>query len=312
METTSPQLPQLAPEQIRRAADYVELVWQEQGSEEEKAALAVFHADGPELARLIGEFGALLLADYLPVVPDEHADCESAYVMDKLVAVASRYLKRWCYSGGGAEVAYTAAGFLIECMQESTRSASSCATSATTLPSGRRPRPPEPSGSRDGAREGRLLPPRALSCSGGMSQVANPVKERCTGLQTSDAVHSPLRCRALPTGCRASDVVHSPGIGCGGRHRVRSTPHPVASTPGPVVRIAVGWCAPGARAAHRGAVVRAPVRIGARTVGAVSGVGARTNRPVVRIVAPGALLGSARRFPRQGPDQANPLYHTPP
>jgi len=32
------------PEQIQRAADYVELVW---------------------LARLIGEFGALLLADYI-------------------------------------------------------------------------------------------------------------------------------------------------------------------------------------------------------------------------------------------------------
>ncbi|MFG2639268.1 hypothetical protein ACGFX8_37605 [Streptomyces sp. NPDC048362] len=28
-----------------------------------------FHADGPELARLIGEFGALLLADYLTVGP---------------------------------------------------------------------------------------------------------------------------------------------------------------------------------------------------------------------------------------------------
>ncbi|MEK8141571.1 hypothetical protein NKH18_00250 [Streptomyces sp. M10(2022)] len=88
------------PEQIRRAADYVELVWQEQGSEEEKAALAAFHADGPELARLIGEFGSLLLADYITAVPDEHADCESAYVMDKLVAVASRYLKRWCLASG--------------------------------------------------------------------------------------------------------------------------------------------------------------------------------------------------------------------
>lgn len=35
METTSPKLPQLAPEQFRRASDYVELVWQEQGSEED-------------------------------------------------------------------------------------------------------------------------------------------------------------------------------------------------------------------------------------------------------------------------------------
>ncbi|WP_411575221.1 hypothetical protein [Streptomyces fradiae] len=85
-------MPQLAPEQILQAADYGELVWREQGSEEEKAALAEFHADGPELARLIGEFGALLLADYLTAVPDEHADCESAYVTEKLVTVASRYL----------------------------------------------------------------------------------------------------------------------------------------------------------------------------------------------------------------------------
>ena len=119
METTSPKVPQLAPEQILRAADYVELVWREQVSEEEKAALAEFHADGPELARLIGEFGALLLADYLTAVPDEHADCESAYVTEKLVTVASRYLKRWCLaSGAGAHTAWIAAGFLIECMQE--------------------------------------------------------------------------------------------------------------------------------------------------------------------------------------------------
>lgn len=119
METTSPKVPQLAPKQILRAADYVELVWREQGSEEEKAALAEFHADGPELARLIGEFAALLLADYLTAVPDEHADCESAYVTETLVAVASRYLKRWCLAGGaGAHTAWIAAGFLIEAMQE--------------------------------------------------------------------------------------------------------------------------------------------------------------------------------------------------
>ncbi|MFI2209838.1 hypothetical protein [Streptomyces sp. NPDC020141] len=56
METMSPKTPALTPEQIRRAAYYMELVRQEQGGEEEKAALAEFHADGPELARLIGEF----------------------------------------------------------------------------------------------------------------------------------------------------------------------------------------------------------------------------------------------------------------
>jgi hypothetical protein len=116
--TTSP-TPQLAPEQILRAADYVELVWEGQGSEEEKAALAAFHADGPELARLIGEFGVLLLADYLTVVPDEDADCESAYALGLLVTVASRYLELWCLaSGAGAHTAWIAAGFLIECMQE--------------------------------------------------------------------------------------------------------------------------------------------------------------------------------------------------
>lgn len=115
--TMSPKT-QLAPEQILRAADYVELVWKEQGSEQEKAALAEFHADGPELARLIGEFGALLLADYLTAVPDEHADCESAYALGKLVTVASRYLKRWCLASGGVDAAWIAAGFLIECMQE--------------------------------------------------------------------------------------------------------------------------------------------------------------------------------------------------
>ncbi|MFJ1804032.1 hypothetical protein [Streptomyces sp. NPDC088180] len=51
-------------------------------------------------------------------MPDEHADCQSAYVAEKLVTVASRYLKRWCLAGGGAHTAWIAAGFLIECMQE--------------------------------------------------------------------------------------------------------------------------------------------------------------------------------------------------
>ncbi|GHH88838.1 hypothetical protein GCM10018793_70000 [Streptomyces sulfonofaciens] len=49
METTPPKMPQLAPEQILRAADYVELVWQEQGSEEEKAALEEFSGQAPTL-----------------------------------------------------------------------------------------------------------------------------------------------------------------------------------------------------------------------------------------------------------------------
>ncbi|WP_330346747.1 hypothetical protein [Streptomyces sp. NBC_00582] len=118
METTASKVSQLAPEQIARAADYVELVWRGQGSEQNKAALAAFHSDGSELARLIGEFGELLLADYITAVPDEHADCESAYALRQMVTVASRYLKRWCLAGGGAQTAWIAAGFLIECMQE--------------------------------------------------------------------------------------------------------------------------------------------------------------------------------------------------
>lgn len=35
METTSPRLPELTPERIWPAADYVELVWQDQGSEQD-------------------------------------------------------------------------------------------------------------------------------------------------------------------------------------------------------------------------------------------------------------------------------------
>ncbi|MEU0404958.1 hypothetical protein ABZ318_33065 [Streptomyces sp. NPDC006197] len=63
------QLNMLTPEQIARAADYIELVWQEQGTEEERTRLEEFHADGDELAKLIGEFGGRLLADYISTVP---------------------------------------------------------------------------------------------------------------------------------------------------------------------------------------------------------------------------------------------------
>ncbi|MEH0557322.1 hypothetical protein [Streptomyces sp. B21-101] len=118
METTTSKLPELAPEQIPRATDYIELVWRSQGSEQDQAALAEFHADGLELALLMGEFGALLLADYISVVPDEHTDCDAGHVLGNLVAVTSRYLRRWCHAGGGAQAAYIAAVFLIECMQE--------------------------------------------------------------------------------------------------------------------------------------------------------------------------------------------------
>ncbi|TVL87348.1 hypothetical protein [Streptomyces sp. SAJ15] len=64
----------------------MELVWRYQDTEQDKAALAEFEADGPELARLIGEFGTLLLADYITAVPDEHADCESAYALRRPVS----------------------------------------------------------------------------------------------------------------------------------------------------------------------------------------------------------------------------------
>ncbi|MEV6808910.1 hypothetical protein [Streptomyces sp. NPDC051129] len=46
METTSPKVPQLAPEQILRAADYLELVWQGQ---KEKASLEEFGGQAPTL-----------------------------------------------------------------------------------------------------------------------------------------------------------------------------------------------------------------------------------------------------------------------
>ncbi|MEU9272162.1 hypothetical protein AB0E04_43180 [Streptomyces sp. NPDC048251] len=51
-------------------------------------------------------------------MPDEHADCESAYALRQMVTVASRYLKRWCLAGDGAQTAWIAAEFLIECIQE--------------------------------------------------------------------------------------------------------------------------------------------------------------------------------------------------
>jgi hypothetical protein len=61
----------------------------------------------------------------------------------------------------------------------------------------------------------------------------------------------------------------------------------MASTPGPVARIAVRT----PRAA--GAVARGRVRTGARTAGAAVGMVRAPAAPVVRIVARGALLGSA-------------------
>ncbi|MFE9677218.1 hypothetical protein ACFYO5_24330 [Streptomyces sp. NPDC006259] len=48
METTSLK-PQLPPERMERATDYVELVWQGQASEKSKAALAEFHRRRPRV-----------------------------------------------------------------------------------------------------------------------------------------------------------------------------------------------------------------------------------------------------------------------
>ncbi|MEU8698850.1 hypothetical protein AB0C61_14445 [Streptomyces sp. NPDC048680] len=100
------------------AADYVELVRQDQGSEQERAALEKCHQDAEALVRLKGEFGALLPAGYLTVVPDEHTECDSGHVLRQLVTAVSRYPKRWCYSGGSAQAARITTGFLIQCMQE--------------------------------------------------------------------------------------------------------------------------------------------------------------------------------------------------
>ncbi|MYV70256.1 hypothetical protein GT043_34380 [Streptomyces sp. SID2131] len=102
---------------MARAADYTELVWRYQGTGQEQTEPAAFHADN-RLARTVGEFGTLLLTRCLTAVPDEHADCEAGYLMNRLAAVTSRDLIRRCLTGDGAEAAWSAARFLIECMQE--------------------------------------------------------------------------------------------------------------------------------------------------------------------------------------------------
>ncbi|MFH8993069.1 hypothetical protein [Streptomyces sp. NPDC017940] len=48
METTSSKLPALTPGQIWRAADYVELVWHDQDTEEARARLEKFRQDGKD------------------------------------------------------------------------------------------------------------------------------------------------------------------------------------------------------------------------------------------------------------------------
>jgi hypothetical protein len=65
-------------------------------------------------------FGALLLADYLTLVPDEHEGCGADHFLTPLATSWGRTLRRWCAPGpgGGAAAAYGAAWFLIECIQE--------------------------------------------------------------------------------------------------------------------------------------------------------------------------------------------------
>ncbi|MFE3660154.1 hypothetical protein [Streptomyces sp. NPDC059165] len=66
---------------------------------QDRAALAEFHADGLELALLVGEFGALLLADYISVVPDEDHDSAAGRVLGDLVAVTVP--EALVHAGGG-------------------------------------------------------------------------------------------------------------------------------------------------------------------------------------------------------------------
>lgn len=236
METTSPKLPELTPEQIWRAADYVELVWHDEDTEEARARLEEFHRDGKELARLMGEFGALLLADHLTVVPDEHADCGAGYVMDKLAAVASRYLKRWCYSGGGAQVAYIAAGFLIECMQEVDQVSQFLCDVRGSAP---RWNPAPCRGRRTSPPPGAVLFGRDVARSEpGQGTMHSPGPRRWTSDACTlhrDVVHSRgdaghshrdvahrMRCIV-----RTSDAVA--GIGCGPLRTMSSTPGPVVA-----------------------------------------------------------------------------------
>ncbi|WP_391653177.1 hypothetical protein [Streptomyces tamarix] len=113
----------------------MEPVWREQGSKDDEAKLAQFHADGPEPARPVGEFGALLLADHLTAAPDEHSDCESAHALRQSVTVTSRYLKRWCLAGGGeadlASIRSHVASLVAKAKEQATRAATAARTAAT-------------------------------------------------------------------------------------------------------------------------------------------------------------------------------------
>ncbi|MFD7964342.1 hypothetical protein ACFV5J_26445 [Streptomyces zaomyceticus] len=74
METMPAEPYMLTPERITRAADYVELVWKEKRAGGAGPAGEVSRR-GDELAILVGESGAMLLADHISGVPDDHAEC---------------------------------------------------------------------------------------------------------------------------------------------------------------------------------------------------------------------------------------------
>ncbi|MFK0017070.1 hypothetical protein [Streptomyces sp. NPDC091027] len=110
----------LTAEEIGRAADYVQLIFEGRYDAAARAAVQEFHRDERALARLMCDFGELLLREHITVFPagEDHACVhaeDAEYALTNLTEVVVRYFKWWCLGGGGAPVA---AGFLIECMQE--------------------------------------------------------------------------------------------------------------------------------------------------------------------------------------------------
>ncbi|MFI5867419.1 hypothetical protein [Streptomyces sp. NPDC051546] len=106
----------LTAEEIERAADYVQLVFQSQGHDRDWAALEEFHRDGYALAKLMSAFGTLLLSDHITLIPEDHPayDAEED-APEVLTEVAIRDFQHWCLQGA---TGWMAAVFLIEYMQE--------------------------------------------------------------------------------------------------------------------------------------------------------------------------------------------------
>lgn len=136
-----------------------------------------------------------------------------------------------------------------------------------------------------------------------MSQVANPVKERCTAPAdggASDAVHSPIAMSCTPEAMQGTPTAMS-RIGCGALSghrmlwRTSGAVHSARWHPLPAC-----GAHRGARAAHRrcGGARPGAVRCAHRRRG--RGDGARTDRTVVRFAARGALPGGARGLRHRG------------